>query len=98
MYSTAHASNVDTFIQLNSERWDMRIEIFSKANCPNCRIAKQLLLTNNLDYVEYDIAQAEVMSELLLRNPNAKQMPQIFIDSQHVGGLAGLQAALDLIV
>jgi glutaredoxin 3 len=26
--------------------------------------------------------------------PDVKQMPQIFIDDQRVGGLAGLQAAL----
>jgi glutaredoxin 3 len=26
--------------------------------------------------------------------PEARQMPQIFIDGQRVGGLAGLQAAL----
>lgn len=76
----------------------MKIEIFSKEMCPNCRIAKQLLLANNLDYVEYDVAQADAMADLLQRNPNARQMPQIFIDNQHVGGLAGLQAALDLII
>ena len=76
----------------------MIIEIFSKANCPNCDTAKRLLNINNLDYIEYDVDQADVMSELLLRNPNARQMPQIFIENQHVGGLAGLQAALDLII
>lgn len=76
----------------------MKIEIFSKANCPNCRIAKQLLLSNNLDYTEYDVDKPEHLVELLLRHPEARQMPQIFIDAQRVGGLAGLQAALDLIV
>jgi glutaredoxin 3 len=76
----------------------MIIEVFSKANCPNCDTAKRLLSINNLDYIEYDVGQADVLSELLLRNPNARQMPQIFIEKQHVGGLAGLQAALDLII
>jgi glutaredoxin 3 len=76
----------------------MKIEVFSKVNCQNCDTAKRLLSVNNLDYIEYDVGQADVMAELLLRNPSARQMPQIFIDGQRVGGLAGLQAALDLII
>lgn len=73
----------------------MKIEIFSKANCPNCREAKRILLANNLDYTEYDVGQPEHLVELMLRHPEARQMPQIFIDDQRVGGLAGLQAALE---
>jgi len=75
-----------------------KIEIFSKANCPNCRSAKQLLLSNNFDYTEYDVGQPEHLVELMLRHPEARQMPQIFVDGQRVGGLAGLLVALDVIL
>jgi glutaredoxin 3 len=30
----------------------------------------------------------------MIRYPEARQLPQIFIEGQRVGGLAGLQAAL----
>jgi glutaredoxin 3 len=36
----------------------------------------------------------EVAAAFRFAHPDAKQMPQIFIDDQRVGGLAGLQAAL----
>jgi glutaredoxin 3 len=34
---------------------------------------------------------------MLMEYPDAKQMPQIFINDQRVGGLAGLQVALQKI-
>ena len=76
----------------------MKIEIFSKANCPNCKQAKRLLTANNLEYIEYDVSQPEHLVELMLRHPEARQMPQIFVDGQRVGGLAGLLVALDVLL
>lgn len=73
----------------------MKIEIYTKHNCPNCVMAKQLLKANNLDYTELDVSEPDVMLQLIMRYPDVRQMPQIFIDDQRVGGLAGLQAALE---
>jgi glutaredoxin len=73
----------------------MKIEIYTKHNCPNCVMAKQLLNANNLDYTELDVSEPDVMLQLIMRYPDVRQMPQIFIDDQRVGGLAGLQAALE---
>lgn len=76
-------------------RRNMNITIYSKANCPNCVTAKQLLKSKGLDYSERDIEfHPNQFNELLKHYPDARQMPQIFIDGQRVGGLAGLQAAL----
>lgn len=72
----------------------MIITVYSKHNCPNCVTAKQLLKSRNLPFEERDVANPEVMSQLINTWPEAKQLPQIFIDGQRVGGLAGLQAAL----
>lgn len=36
----------------------------------------------------------ELLEALQKAHPEARQMPQIFINGQRVGGLAGLQAAL----
>jgi glutaredoxin 3 len=35
------------------------------------------------------------LANLLKEFPDARQMPQIFINDQRVGGLAGLKVALD---
>jgi glutaredoxin 3 len=72
----------------------VNINIYTKSNCPNCVSAKQLLKSKNLDYVEIDVELGSRWENLIKEFPDARQMPQIFINEQRVGGLAGLQAAL----
>lgn len=71
----------------------MNIVMYTKSNCPNCVAAKQLLKSKGLEYEE-GVATEEGVKHLLAQYPEARQMPQIFINGQRVGGLAGLQAAL----
>ena len=72
----------------------MQITIYTRANCPNCVSAKQLLNAKGLEYSERDMDDKFTAEIYLGVYPHARQMPQIFIDGQRVGGLAGLQAAL----
>lgn len=70
----------------------MNITIYTKSNCPNCVAAKQLLKAKGLRYVEADVeSNAALLDDL---PPGVRQMPQIWIDGQRVGGLAGLKVAL----
>jgi glutaredoxin 3 len=72
----------------------MNIVIYTKSNCPNCVTAKQLLKSKELAFEERSIdAPGELLAFSFLY-PDIRQMPQIFINDQRVGGLAGLQAAL----
>lgn len=70
----------------------MKITIYTKSNCPNCVTAKQLLKSKGLEYDERNVEYNPALRDDL--PADARQMPQIFIDGQRVGGLAGLQAAL----
>lgn len=70
----------------------MKITIYTKSNCPNCVSAKQLLKSKGLEYNEFNVEYNPALLDDL--PPGVRQMPQIFIDGQRVGGLAGLQAAL----
>lgn len=71
----------------------MNVVVYSKSNCPNCTTAKRLLDDKGIGYEEYDIQNCpEVLRQLA--SVGVRQMPQIFIQGQRVGGLAGLQAAL----
>ena len=72
----------------------MNITIYTKTNCPNCTTAKQLLISKGLAYTEINIEVGDRLANFVENYPDAKQMPQIFIGDQRVGGLAGLQAAL----
>ena len=72
----------------------MNITIYSKSGCPNCDTAKALLKEKGLQYREVDVEVGDRLAILLNSYPEARQMPQIWINDQRVGGLAGLQAAL----
>ena len=72
----------------------MNITIYVKSGCPNCVTAKNLLQSLNLEYKEIDIETGDRFANFVANYPDARQMPQIFIGDQRVGGLAGLQAAL----
>lgn len=71
----------------------MNIIIYSRSGCPSCVTAKRLLDDKGIGYEDYDIEQCpEVMRQLA--SIGQRQMPQIWVQGQRVGGLAGLQAAL----
>lgn len=72
----------------------MNIRIYTKSNCPNCTAAKQLLKSKGLQYEEVSLDDTDRWIDFQMAYPEARQMPQIFIRKQRVGGLAGLQAAL----
>ena len=72
----------------------MNITIYTKSNCPNCTAAKNLLKSKGLEYSAFDIEETMIGQIFRADHPDLRQMPQLFIDGQRVGGLAGLQAAL----
>lgn len=72
----------------------MNIVVYTKSGCVNCTTAKRLLDSKGIGYEERDIEAPLWFETLNMLYPEARQMPQIFIQGQRVGGLAGLQAAL----
>ncbi len=72
----------------------MNIVIYTKTNCPNCTTAKALLNSKGIGFEDRDIEVPLWFESLNMLYPEARQMPQIFINNQRVGGLAGLQNAL----
>ena len=73
---------------------NLNVTIYTRSNCPNCDSAKRLLESKGIRYVDVDIELGDRLANFLKEFPDARQMPQIFINDQRVGGLAGLQAAL----
>lgn len=72
----------------------MNVTIYTKIACPNCVTAKQLLKAKGLTYSEVNMDNEAERAAFADQYPDIRVMPQIFIDGQRVGGLAGLQAAL----
>ncbi|MCR5883995.1 glutaredoxin [Rhizobacter sp. J219] len=74
---------------------NLHIVVYSKSACPQCDQAKMLLKTKSIDFKEVKIDdEAERLAFFEKCGPSVRQMPQIFINDQRVGGLAGLRAAL----
>ena len=74
---------------------NLNIVVYSKSACPQCDQAKMLLKTKSIDFKEVKIDdEAERLAFFEKCGPSVRQMPQIFINEQRVGGLAGLQVAL----
>lgn len=85
----------------------MNAEIYTKSNCGYCVKAKQLLTTKNIAYVENIISpgfgetellehQRYVSKEQLLdKAPQARTVPQIWLNGHYIGGYTELKEFFD---
>ena len=72
----------------------MKITLYSKSGCTLCDQAKNLLRSKNMEYEEVNLDDSVRKLNFLTAYPHVRQMPQIWVGDQHVGGFAGLQEAL----
>ena len=70
----------------------MKAEIYSKDTCPYCDKAKALLSSKQIEYTEHKIGRDLTRDEFLERFPNARTVPQIYLDNQYIGGYDSLVA------
>jgi len=70
-----------------------KVEIYTKMFCGYCTRAKHLLDSKGVDYIEYDITMdGEKRREMIDRKPDARTVPQIFVDGTGLGGSDDLAA------
>jgi glutaredoxin 3 len=72
----------------------MKAILWSKYNCPYCDQAKALLTSKGITFEEKKIGDGYSKEELLEAVPNARTVPQIFIEGAHVGGFNELKEYL----
>ena len=69
--------------------------VWSKDACPYCVQAKALLTQKGITYEERNIMHGTWTKEQLLEAvPNARTVPQIFLDEELVGGFNELRQRL----
>jgi glutaredoxin 3 len=74
--------------QINAEVW-------SQENCPACTEAKRLLDQHAIRYSERMLmVNGYTKEDLLAKVPNARSVPQIFLDNKYIGGLPELKKEL----
>ena len=67
-----------------------KVEIYSKAKCSYCVMAMNFFDSKNMQYEVYSADDPKIFSEMMERNPQARTVPQIFIDDQLIGGYTDL--------
>jgi glutaredoxin 3 len=68
--------------------------IWSKYNCPYCDQAKALLTQRGIKYEERKIGDGYSREDLLEAVPDARTVPQIFLDGNLIGGFTELKKHL----
>ena len=72
----------------------MKAVVWSKYHCPFCDQAKALLTQKGIAFEEKKIGDGYTKEELLEAVPNARTVPQIFLDGTLIGGFTELKQHL----
>lgn len=72
----------------------MQALLWSRYNCPFCDQAKMLLMQKNIEFEERKIGEGWTKEQLLEHVPQARTIPQIFLDGKHIGGFQELKKYL----
>jgi glutaredoxin 3 len=71
-----------------------RAVVWSKNACPFCDQAKNLLKLKGIEYEERNISKDWTREQLLEAVPDARTVPQIFLDDKLIGGFTELRKHL----
>lgn len=64
-----------------------KVEIYTQWGCPYCVRAVALLKAKGVDFTEYDTTMdSSKRAEMVQRKPDARTVPQVFIDDVPYGG------------
>jgi glutaredoxin len=72
----------------------MQAVVWSKDACPFCVQAKALLESRGIQFEERNVSKDWTREQLLEAVPNARTLPQIFLDDKLVGGFTELRKHL----
>lgn len=72
----------------------MKAIVWSKDTCPFCDQAKALLKMKGIEFEERNINKDWTREQLLEAVPNARTVPQIFLDGNLIGGFTELRKHL----
>ena len=72
----------------------MQAVVWSKDFCPFCVQAKALLESKGIKFEERNVSKDWTREQLLAAVPNARTLPQIFLDDKLVGGFTELRKHL----
>jgi len=72
----------------------MKATVWSKNACPFCVQAKALLESRGIEFEERNVSTDWTKEQLLEAVPDARTLPQIFLDDNYIGGFTELRKHL----
>ena len=69
--------------------------VWSKNDCPFCDQAKGLLKMKGIEFEERNVSKDWTKEQLMAAVPNARTVPQIFLDDKLIGGFTELKKHFD---
>jgi len=81
-WKRSHKTNV---LRVKGKEEEMKVEIYSKSHCPFCDKAKKWFKDHGYEYTEYKLDNEEERLAFYQKVPNARSVPQIFIDDKLIG-------------
>ena len=66
--------------------------VWTKPSCPFCDMAKKLVKQKGMEYEERNIGEGWTREQLLEAVPNAKTVPQIFLNDKYIGTYENLKS------
>lgn len=63
-----------------------RVIVYSTKTCPYCKMAKDFLSQNNIDFIDYDVGEDREKLEEMIRKSGQMGVPVIDIDGEIIVG------------
>lgn len=74
------------------------VKIYSTPTCPYCRMAKDFLKQNNIEFTDIDVASNEAAAQEMINKSGQMGVPQLEIDGKIIVGFdkPAIKKALNL--
>ncbi|MCM8804783.1 MAG: NrdH-redoxin [Candidatus Omnitrophica bacterium] len=63
-----------------------KVIIYSTKTCPYCRLAKEFLKNNNIDFIDYDVGENREKLEEMIKKSGQIGVPVIDIEGEIIVG------------
>lgn len=65
---------------------DKKVIVYSTKTCPYCRLAKEFLKQNNIEFTDYDVGENREKLEEMIKKSGQMGVPVIDIDGEIIVG------------
>ena len=72
----------------------MKLQVFSKDNCPHCVAAKNRLNQLQIQFEELEFGKNADLNEFKEKYPHVRSVPAFFVDGIYIGGSEKLNSII----